>query len=478
MDINIWKDLAGNASELIFICNSENSINYANDVACKCLEYTNEELIGLRLDELFLEKAFDLKDKLQECIASPVKWIGSIYRKNKTCFQVSVKLIHVKDSDSYILYASDETELLRAQKEVEFIGERAKEAGKVRDEFVANVTHELRTPVNGIKGHTQYLMTTELDREQNKELKIIYECCINMEKLINNILDFSKLESGKFNISNHEFVFDDFLQYITETNGKLIEDRGLKFIVNKDPSIPEKLFGDDFRMTQVVNNLLSNAMKFTSKGYIAMEITRSMQYGRDIELFFMVMDTGIGIPADKKDKLFESFTQVDASISRTYGGTGLGLAICKQLVELMGGKISLDSEYGKGSSFSFTVRMKIPEDVEISEDVEIKPAVRSLQIKSAAQTLYEEVDRINKYGTEENTIEIDRNLEKLSLCIELENYEKAEQFAENIKALVTEGPENLKPLAFKTIMMIRKENLEGTRKFFEELQEAINITRA
>lgn len=456
------------SQEFFIICDKSGTIKYINNIVPDSLGYTKEELLSMKVEEVFLDKNLLINELLEKSINGENLDIvqTSIYRKNMTCFPVEVKISFDEGKGLILLALTDSEKLVQAKKQADFINEKINEAIKVKDEFTANVTHELRTPVNGIKGHTQYLMMTELNKDQEKELNIINECCLNMEKLINNILDFSKLQAGKFTLSEREFVFRDTMKYIVETNGKLIEDKGLRFIVNIDEAIPEKLYGDDFRLIQVLNNFLSNALKFTSKGYIAVEVSKSMQAGRFIELFFMVMDTGIGIAPEKKDALFKSFTQVDASISRTYGGTGLGLAISKQLVELMNGKIRLDSEPGRGSSFSFSVRMSLPEGVEISDTEEVVP----LRIDHAkrARILMEEADKINAFGSEENRAEIEKISEKLAICIDMENFEKAEQLADSLKSLVLEGPAELKQLCFRLQMMVRKEDANNARVYYEQ----------
>lgn len=465
--LDVCKIVCDSSQEILLAIKTDNTIAYANKNACELLGYTDDELVGMTIDSLFLDKNVSIYEKIDECKNNDEIIHISIYRKNTTCFPVLMKLTYNRENEIIVLSAMDNSELLQAQKQTEFVNEKINEALKIKDEFTANVTHELRTPVNGIKGHTQYLMMTELTKDQSKELNIINECCLNMEKLINNILDFSKLQAGKFTLSEKEFVFRDCIKYIVETNGKLIENKGLRFIVNIDNAIPEKLYGDDFRLIQILNNFLSNALKFTAKGYIAIEVTKSMQVGRDIELFFMVMDTGIGIPPEKKDSLFQSFTQVDASISRTYGGTGLGLAITKQLVDLMNGKVRLESEPGKGSSFTFTVRMKIPEDVEIAETDEQAVPLKIDHAKRV-RVLMEEADKINAFGSDENKQEIYKLSERLALCIDMENYEKAEQFADSLKSLVSEGPQELKQLCFRMQMMIRKEDGENARNYYEQ----------
>lgn len=460
------------AQDMMIVCDETGAISMVNAVALEALGYKKEEIINENVSFLFLDKNFSIMDILEGCREETCEITATVYRQNKTCFPAKVKVVYLREYSKYVLSGSDITELVQAQKEISYVREKAEEALKVRDEIVANVTHELRTPVNGIKGHTQYLMMTELTKDQSKELKIITDCCLNMEQLINNILDFSKLEAGKLALDERDFNFMDCMSYLTETNGKLIEEKGLRFVVNVDSAIPPVLYGDDFRLKQILNNLLSNALKFTQKGYIALEVAKSMQFNRDIELFFMVMDTGVGIPEEKKDQLFQSFTQVDASISRTYGGTGLGLAITKQLVDMMKGSIRLESEPGKGSTFSFSVRMRIPESVEVEHHDEVIKTLKLDHVKRARSVL-EESDKMNIFGTKENRQEFDRMMEKMIICVDMENYEKAEFFADSVKSLILDGPAELKQLAFRMQMMIRKEDGVQARKYYEELRTAV-----
>lgn len=244
-------------------------------------------------------------------------------------------------------------ELISAKVEVE-------EIHKERNEFVANVTHELRTPVNGVMGLAQNLLDTDLSIEQRESVEIITQCCDNMIKIINNILDFSKLQAGKFTIENREFSFHQMMDSLVKVNMPQVDSKGIKLICNVSADIPDMLIGDELRITQVLNNLMSNAIKFTSVGQIVINVVKTIELDDEIELFFMVIDTGIGIAQNEMDKLFKSFSQADASITRKFGGTGLGLSIVKSLVEMMGGTINVESEKGRGSTFSFSVRVKRP----------------------------------------------------------------------------------------------------------------------
>ena len=176
-----------------------------------------------------------------------------------------------------------------------------------------------------------------------------------MNKIIDNVLDFSKLDAGKFTLEPRRFHFRNMLDYVKEQHIGRITEKGLDFFMTVSPQAPEYIVGDELRIVQILNNLLSNALKFTSVGKITLQALKTARVDDKTELFFIVSDTGIGIAEEDRDKLFRSFSQVDASISRKYGGTGLGLNICRQLVELMGGSIEVESRRGGGSVFSFSI---------------------------------------------------------------------------------------------------------------------------
>ena len=193
-------------------------------------------------------------------------------------------------------------------------------------------------------------------------MKLIERCCNDMYNIINDILDFSKLETGKFTLESREFNFRKMMDYVKGNHINKITEKGLEFFMSVSPQVPEQIIGDELRIVQILNNLLSNAQKFTSLGKISVEVVRTARVNDQVELFFIVKDSGIGIDKADRDKLFQSFSQVDASISRKYGGTGLGLNICKQLVEMMGGKIEVESKKNKGSTFSFSIWVGLTEE--------------------------------------------------------------------------------------------------------------------
>ena len=295
-----------------------------------------------------------------------------------------------------------------------------------------------------------------------------------MSKIINDLLDFSKMESDKLVLENKAFSFREFLNNVMAFNVTLVNEKGLKLLVHVGDDIPKYLIGDELRLTQIFNNLISNAVKFTTIGHIAVEASLIREEDEIVELFFMVVDTGIGIAKENMDKLFKKFSQVDASTTRKFGGTGLGLSISKKLVELMGGNIKVESEEGKGSSFSFNVILKKSDRADETTGVEM-PSGNFVYEGSGQYTESEEEssytgesgtgwkltansDKIYQFGTSENIREINSALGKLFICIELGNWEKAENFASVVKNLISdnESEQQLKKEAFRLELIIRR----------------------
>ena len=290
---------------------------------------------------------------------------------------------------------------------------------------------------------------------------MILDCSKTMEGIINNILDFSKLEAGKFQIEEKPFSFHEFMEKVEKLFHTLAIRKGLHFTMNVAPDIPDKLLGDELRLTQILNNLISNAVKFTSQGHVGIEVVKNMQVGNEIELFFMVVDTGIGLTPEDKEKLFRSFSQVDASITRKYGGTGLGLAITKQLVQMMGGSIRAEGERGKGSNFSFTVRLKTEESEPLKEAVDEMANWRTGKI---VENIAKERDLMYEFGSELNEQEVRNNFEKLNLSIDMGNWYKAEIFAGAIKQLLQGASRELQREVLRLGMAVRKADYEKTRE--------------
>lgn len=474
-----WEIVKKSLIEMIFWLNNEGEVLDCTDAAKIGLGYLGEEKPD-HFHSLF--PSLELKDTDNKALTS------TIYRKNETCFPSEVKI--QKIGNGFLVFALDKTKLKMTATELKNIREALEDSNKYRTEFVSNITHELRTPVNGIQGMVRTLLDTELSDTQKKTVMVIEECCVNMAKIINNLLDFSKLELDRVILENNPFFFKEFLNKIIDMNFSLINEKGLKLILQVDDKIPEMLVGDEFRLSQILNNLISNAVKFTKVGNIVIEATKIRDGDDFVELFFMVLDTGIGIAKEDMNQLFKSFSQVDASTTRKFGGTGLGLSICKKLVEMMGGKIKVESEKGKGSVFSFHVILNKAEG-DTSSGISFPSGnfiyegngqyVNSvLQDPSVAETMLVRdfstmTEKLREFSTLHNMADIRSAMEKLQICIELENWEKADNFSSIIKNLISddENDKELKKSAFKLELAVRKEDKERALSSFETFEKLI-----
>lgn len=271
-----------------------------------------------------------------------------------------IALVRAKDLQAQELRERNlviERQVDEQTKELALARDEAIEASRIKSDFLASMSHEIRTPLNAIIGMSTLLEESKLTSEQSKYVEVFKKAGDTLLTLVNDILDLSKIEAQQLELEEIEFDITSVVEEAIDIYALKAEEKGVELLSLVTTDIKRKREGDPARLKQIILNLISNALKFTEQGEIIVYVSHNTDYDDENELKFSVSDTGIGIPADKCDSIFSSFSQVDSSVTRKYGGTGLGLAICRSLVEMMQGKIQVESEEGKGSVFTFTVRL-------------------------------------------------------------------------------------------------------------------------
>jgi len=354
--------------DAIFIHEFDGTLIEVNDKALEMFGVDRDEALSLSLREDYSspENPADRLPKIWNDVISgtPRFFEWRARRPGDGCsFDVEVFLrrIPFRDKDAILAAVRDISERKRAESELRKARIAAEEASRLKSEFLANMSHEIRTPMNGVVGMAELLLDTGLTGEQGEYVHAIRSSSEALMTIINDVLDFSKIEARKLEIEQVGFTLRDSLGDILQTLAVRAAEKGLELAYHVPPDVPDAVVGDPGRLRQVIVNLVGNAVKFTEQGEVVVTVVLEAAGAGEALFHFTVFDTGIGIAPEKQAIIFDSFTQADASTTRRYGGTGLGLAISARLVELMGGRIWLKSEPGKGSEFHFCVRLGVRE---------------------------------------------------------------------------------------------------------------------
>lgn len=346
---------------IVSIVDRKGTITYVNDKFCAISGYNRAELIGQNHSLLESGEHPDefFRDMLKT-IANGNTWNGEINNKNKSggYFWLQTTIVPTTDEAGipfqYVRIQTDITDEKLKTGILLLATDEAKSATLAKSQFLASMSHEIRTPMAGVIGMADLILDTDLSPRQLDWATSIKTSGENLLTILNEILDQSKLESGKLDIAPVDFHLVSFIENTTQLFGPKIDDKGLTLDVEMNDALPDGVYADSMRMGQILSNLLSNALKFTASGSITVRVTHTQNDDGSFMLRISVTDSGIGVNNEVQAKLFTAFTQADSSTSRNYGGTGLGLSISKQLTELMGGKIGVDSAEGMGSTFWFT----------------------------------------------------------------------------------------------------------------------------
>ncbi len=373
-----FSSLASNANEAIFIVDGEGWITYANRAASEYFEVAEQELVGSRIESLFAPvHRRTMLDALSAILNrdDPLHRLDSVQTE---CLKHSGKAFPAEYSLSYWfsdgeksigVILRDITEHRLAEERLRQAREQAEQASRSKSEFVANMSHEIRTPMNAVLGMTQILAKTPMSGDQRQYLDMIQSAGRSLMDIINDILDFSKIEAGRLDIEPVSFDLDELVNSLATVMMIGAGKKALEPTIGVEPDVPRDLIGDELRIRQVLLNLVSNAIKFTEQGEVALLIEMVDRHGQQVTLRFSVRDSGIGMTQEQQQNLFIAFTQADSSMTRRFGGTGLGLAISRQLATLMGGSIEVESEPGQGSCFV----MQLPLEVQAQSGLKSLP---------------------------------------------------------------------------------------------------------
>lgn len=371
------RTIVESAADGILTFDSNGDIVSVNQAACRMFDYESESLLGLSFGSLSYESHSHrtgteiVQHLMARARENPV--VGREFHglsKNKRTFPAELTLSRyvMNGREFFSAILRDITERKEAERQLIRAKETAEALAHAKSQFLANMSHEIRTPLNGIFGSVQLMAKTKTDEEQKEFLDIMRTSSSALLKIVNDVLEFSKAEAGKIVLERTPFIVEDSVRSTMSSVRYEAENKKVNLALVVLPEVPNRLVGDPHRLGQVVLNLVHNAIKFTEAGgNVEVKIAKAIDSRGSVMLHFSVKDSGIGIPPEKRDAIFEAFTQADTSSTRKYGGTGLGLSIASKIVRLMGGDIWVESTVGEGSTFHFTASFDMPEAIDIGE---------------------------------------------------------------------------------------------------------------
>ena len=362
--------VASHTGSGVIITDPEWRVEWINEGFTRMFGFTLDEIKGRKPAEFMVGPDSDLKAQqaMDEAAQKRRRFLGEVlnYTKDGRKVWIELEIQPVVNQDGkvegFMGLQLDITARKRQAEQMREAMEAAEKANQAKSQFLAMMSHEIRTPMNGVIGMTSLLLDTPLNPDQRESAEIIRQSGESLLTIINDILDFSKIESGRLDLEQTEFAVGDCVEGALDLLAQHAAKKHLELLYEIADDMPAMVVGDAVRLRQVLVNLLGNAVKFTQKGEVIVTAKVAARQEQTVDLLFQVRDTGIGISAEGMERLFEAFSQVDASMTRKFGGTGLGLAISRRLVELMGGRITAESELGGGSIFSFTLRLAVVAD--------------------------------------------------------------------------------------------------------------------
>ncbi|WP_373496300.1 PAS domain S-box protein [Aquiflexum sp.] len=418
-----YRRLVEESTEIIFSLAPDMAMTYISPNVKQFLGYPSDKVIGKKLTEFLHED--DLAAFAEKSLSEPDFFQKTQYHEFKLrsldgsykIFSSNGKL--VSDEEGNLIYytgiARDITKLKEAQKELFLAKEKAEQASNIKSQFLSIMSHEIRTPMNAVIGMAHLLIEDNPRHDQLENLRTLQFSAENLLGLINDILDYSKIDSGKVELEKVSFELNNVFNRILHSYSYQAREKSLEILFESDPSLPKNLIGDPVRLGQIVNNLVSNAVKFTEQGSVKIRLTNENEDDDYISIRFDFEDTGIGIPQEKLNLVFEAFTQASAATTRKYGGTGLGLAIVKRLVELFGSKIQAYNRPEGGTRFTFTINFEKPKSSDILSPKSHADGYKTLQNTSilvAEDNLVNQImikKFLNKWGVGKVVIANDGN---------------------------------------------------------------------